>query len=68
MKALWFTPFTFAAGAEGFALFAPYLVATLAVLHLARTARRQQPRVPATAIRRPSRPALDIMPDAQPAL
>ena len=39
MKALWFLPFTFAAGAEGFALFAPYLIAVLVVLHIVRAQR-----------------------------
>jgi hypothetical protein len=39
MKALWFLPFAFAGGAEGFALFAPYLIGVLCVLYLARSLR-----------------------------
>jgi hypothetical protein len=39
MKALWFLPFAFAGGAEGFALFAPYLIGVLCVLYVARTLR-----------------------------
>ena len=39
MKALWFLPFAFAGGAEGFALFAPYLIGVLSVLYVARTLR-----------------------------
>ncbi len=65
MKALWFTPLTFAAGAEGFALFAPYLLALLTVLHLSRAARRHRPRLAAFRL---SHPVLDVIPDAQPAL
>lgn len=34
MRSLWFLPFTFVAGAHGFALFAPYLVVVFAALHL----------------------------------
>ena len=48
MKALWFLPFTFAAGAEGFALFAPYLIALLSVLHFARVSRENRRTAPAT--------------------
>ena len=39
MKALWFLPFAFAGGAEGFALFAPYLIGVLIVLYVARALR-----------------------------
>jgi hypothetical protein len=39
MKALWFLPFAFAGGAEGFALFAPYLIGVLSVLYVVRTVR-----------------------------
>ena len=39
MKALWFLPFAFAGGAEGFALFAPYLIGVLCVLYVARALR-----------------------------
>jgi hypothetical protein len=66
MKALWFMPFTFAAGAEGFALFAPYLLAVLAALHLARAAGRYRRAL--GTFRLPSAPVLDVLPDAQPAL
>lgn len=66
MKALWFLPFTFVAGAEGFALFAPYLIGVLAVLHFARVSKASAAglatlRIPATA-------RVDVMPDVQPAL
>ena len=64
MKAMWLLPFTFTAGAEGFALFAPYLILVLAVLHVSRcvrTARRSMP-----AFRLPA--ASEIHPSAQPAL
>ena len=39
MKALWFVPFAFAGGAEGFALFAPYLIGVLTLLYVVRTLR-----------------------------
>jgi hypothetical protein len=39
MKALWFVPFAFAGGAEGFALFAPYLIGVLTLLYVVRTVR-----------------------------
>jgi hypothetical protein len=39
MKALWFLPFAFAGGAEGFALFAPYLIGVLSVLYVAKALR-----------------------------
>jgi hypothetical protein len=67
MKALLLMPFAFAAGAEGFALFAPYLVAVLAVLHFARARRRQARPAPAR-FRLPSARAFDLLPDAQPAM
>ena len=66
MKALWFMPFAFTAGAEGFALFAPYLLVTLAVLHVSRAAR--QARAAGATFRLPAVPSLDMLPDAQPAL
>ena len=44
MKALWFLPFAFAGGAEGFALFAPYLIGVLCVLYLARSLRENAAR------------------------
>lgn len=59
-------PFAFAAGAEGFALFVPYLLVLLAALHIART-RRQYGKL-LRSVRLPSRPMIDVMPDAQPAL
>ena len=66
MKALVFMPFAFAAGAEGFALFAPYLIAMLAVLHLARAHKSARPSMP--RFRLPSRESFDIPPNAQPAM
>jgi hypothetical protein len=39
MRALWFLPFAFAGGAEGFALFAPYLIGVLTVLYVVRALR-----------------------------
>ena len=69
MKALWFTPFTFTAGAEGFALFAPYLIAVLAVLHLARAWRqRRRHLATATHFRLPARSMFDVLPEPQPAM
>lgn len=54
MRSLWFMPFTFIAGQHGFALFAPYLAAFLAVAHLTRGWRRKAVAVtvdvPVTAI------------------
>ena len=68
MKALCFLPFTFAAGAEGFALFAPYLILVLCVLHFVRVY-GNRPARPAPAFQRSThRPMLDAMPAAQPAL
>jgi len=67
MKALWFMPFTFAAGAEGFALFVPYLLAVLTVLHLAR-AHRQHRSGASAGFRLPSRSAFEVLPVAHPAL
>jgi len=66
MKALVFMPFAFAAGAEGFALFAPYLIAMLAVLHLARAHKQARPSM--LKFRLPSRESFDILPDAHPAM
>jgi len=43
MRALPFLPFTFAAGAEGFALFAPYLIVALSTLYLVRVLPSRQP-------------------------
>lgn len=62
MKALWFLPFTYAAGAEGFALFAPYLIVLLSVLHLLRVYREARAAMPSLA-------PVDVLPvQAQPAL
>jgi hypothetical protein len=66
MKALLFLPLAFAAGAEGFALFAPYLIAVLSVLYFARTARQARRSLP--SFRLPAASSLDVLPDAQPAL
>jgi hypothetical protein len=67
MKALLFLPFTFAAGAEGFALFAPYLIGVLSVLYFARLhrsgGRRLIPVVRLARIR-----ACGAVPNAHPAL
>ena len=63
MKALWFLPFTFAAGAEGFALFAPYLVAVLATVHLLQTLRRAR-----QALREMSLVAAPVLAEPRPAL
>jgi len=69
MKALLFMPFAFAAGAEGFALFAPYLVGVMAVLYLARTLREARPlAIPAATFRRRPEPGYSAMPDLQPAM
>ena len=65
MKALWFLPFAFAGGAEGFALFAPYLIGVLTVLYVVKSlraaaaSRRELPQL---------QPSLDVLPAAQPAL
>ena len=67
MKALWFVPFAFAGGAEGFALFAPYLIGVLTLLYVIRTLRAS------TAARRApghGTPSVAVLPAAvaQPAL
>jgi hypothetical protein len=63
MKALWFLPFTFAAGAEGFALFAPYLIGLLTVLHFVRSHRTA---VQAVAVARST--PIEVPSDLRPAL
>jgi hypothetical protein len=69
MKALWFLPFTFAAGAEGFALFVPYLILVLAVLHVARAYRRARPVIAALRLAdAPAAAVLQRLPAARPAL
>ena len=68
MKALLLMPFAFAAGPEGFALFGPYLVAVLAVLHLARVRRQSRRGRAPVRFRLPSRASFDLLPDAQPAM
>lgn len=62
MKALWFLPFTFASGAEGFALFAPYLILILSLLHLVQYI-RQHTR-PLASLRVASSSALEPRPVA----
>jgi hypothetical protein len=62
MKAMWFLPFTYAAGAEGFALFVPYLIGVLAVLYFARARRTIQ------TLAVIDTPTLELLPDVQPAL
>ena len=64
MKALWFMPFTYAAGAEGFALFAPYLIGLLTVLYLVRAHRAAVRTVAVSA--QPT--TIDIPSDVRPAL
>jgi hypothetical protein len=66
MKALWFMPFAFAGGAEGFALFAPYLIGVLSLLYVARTLRAAHREMPKFRLM-PAR-GLDVLPVAQPAL
>ncbi len=73
MKSLLFMSFAFAAGAEGFALFAPYLICMMAVLYFARTRGQPVPTAAIGAAAAPSRrlaiePAFDILPEAQPAM
>lgn len=73
MKSLLFMSFAFAAGAEGFALFAPYLICMMAVLYFARTCGQARPTAAVIAKTTPSRrlviePAFDILPEAQPAM
>ena len=63
MKALWFLPFTFAAGAEGFALFAPYLISVLTVLYFARSHQRAPRTVP---VRRPIQPVRQMISIGEP--
>lgn len=41
MKALWFFPLTFLAGADGFAMFAPYVALVMAAFMV--THRKQRP-------------------------
>jgi hypothetical protein len=66
MKAMWLLPFTFAAGAEGFALFAPYLIAVLTVLYVSRVVRHARRSMP--AFRLASSNAVESLPAAHPAL
>jgi hypothetical protein len=66
MKAIWLLPFTFTAGAEGFALFAPYLIFVLTALYVSRriqAARRSMP-----AFRFSTANEIQPLPSAQPAL
>ena len=66
MKALWFLPLTYAGGAEGFALFAPYLIGVLSVLYVARVVRQMRRAMPAfdPTIASP----IAVLPNVQPAL
>ena len=66
MKVLWLLPFTFTAGAEGFALFAPYLILVLTVLHVSRTLRTARRSMP--AFRFSTATEMQSLPSAQPAL
>ena len=66
MKAFLFMPFAFAAGAEGFALFVPYLLALLTAIYISRSHRRYRHFF--RAFRLPSRPVLAGIPNAQPAV
>ena len=67
MKAMWFLPFTYAAGAEGFALFVPYLVCLLGALYFLRAYRHALRTAPVpVAANRPQQ--LDVLLDVQPAL
>ena len=70
MKALWFLPFAFAGGAEGFALFAPYLIGVLTLLYVVRALRASADarREAAAQLRSSSLSSVDILPTAQPAL
>ena len=67
MKALLFMPFAFAAGAEGFALFAPYLVGVMAVLYLARL-RRPAPSAKIAAPTYQPQHDFGVLGDLQPAM
>ena len=66
MKVLWLMPFTFTAGAEGFALFAPYLILVLTVLHVSRTFRTAHRSMP--EFRFSAASEIQPLPSAQPAL
>jgi hypothetical protein len=70
MKALWFLPFTYAAGAEGFALFVPYLLCLLATLYVLRALRqaRQAAPVPVVSASNEPRPQIGLPLDAHPAV
>jgi hypothetical protein len=48
VRTLRFLPLTFVAGVHGFALFAPYLAVTMAVVHVTWARRRRAIPVPAT--------------------
>jgi hypothetical protein len=68
MKALWFMPFTFAAGAEGFALFAPYLISVLTVLYFAKSYQRAPRPAPVRRVVQPVHQPTIALGDLQPAL
>jgi hypothetical protein len=65
MKVLWFMPLTFAGGAEGFALFAPYLITVLCVLYFARVYREHRRSMPGALPSTTS--TISVLPEAQPA-
>jgi hypothetical protein len=66
MRVLFFLPFTFACGAEGFALFAPYLLLVLTVMHVARAFHHAKRALPAPVPQ--SKPSFDMLSQAQPAI
>ena len=68
MKALWFVPFAFAGGAEGFALFAPYLIGVLTLLYVVRSLRASTARRGAARLPAESASPLNLPPATQPAL
>ena len=68
MKAMWFLPFTFAAGAEGFALFVPYLLCLLATLYVVRAYRQARQALPTRAVIADQSQHLDLPLDVQPAV
>ena len=68
MKAMWFLPFTYAAGAEGFALFVPYLLCLLATLYILRAYRDARRALPARVVVADEPRQLDLPVDVQPAI
>lgn len=68
MRVLLFLPFTFACGAEGFALFAPYLLLVLTVMHVGRAFQHAKRGLPAAVPQTRAQPAFEMLPQAQPAM